>query len=231
MSSGNNSWWKHRPLAYVCIIIILTMCCSVGIHSQNIFGRISGTVTDPAGAVVPQTTITITNQATNVARTATTDSNGFYVEDDLPSGVYTVTAGQGGFKTVTMIGIDLAAGARVTVNVGLEVGTATERVEVQGNAETVNTTSGEISRTVDSQQVQKMALNQRNYAQLVSLIPGAALTNFDQTAMTTGMSTNPASVNGNRADGNLFTVDGGFNMDGGSNATQLDNVGIEFSRE
>jgi hypothetical protein len=207
------------------------MSCGVSLLSQNIFGRISGTVTDPAGAVVPQTTITITNQATNVARTATTDSNGFYVEDDLPSGVYTVTAGQGGFKTVTISGVDLAAGARVTVNVGLEVGTATERVEVQGNAETVNTTSGEISRTVDSQQVQKMALNQRNYAQLVSLIPGAALTNFDQTAMTTGMSTNAASVNGNRADGNLFTVDGGFNMDGGSNATQLNNVGIDFIRE
>ncbi len=63
------------------------MCCGVSIHSQNIFGRISGTVTDPAGAVVPHTTITITNQATNVARTATTDNNGFYVEDDLPSGV------------------------------------------------------------------------------------------------------------------------------------------------
>src|SRR5258705_286836 len=102
MRSEKISWRTHPPMAYVCSIIVLTMCCSVGIYSQNIFGRISGTVTDPAGAVVPQTTITITNQATNVARTATTDSNGFYVEDDLPSGVYTVTAGQSGFKTVTM---------------------------------------------------------------------------------------------------------------------------------
>jgi hypothetical protein len=200
-------------------------------HTQNIFGRISGTVTDPAGAVVPLTKITITNKATNVARNATTDDNGFYAQDDLPSGVYTVTAEQGGFKTVTIGQVELSAGARVTVNLNLEVGSATERVEVQGNAETVNTTSGEISRNVDSQQVQKMALNQRNYAQLVSLIPGAALTNFDQTAMTTGMSTNASSVNGSRSDGNLFTVDGGFNMDGGSNVTQLNNVGIDFIRE
>src|SRR2546425_12399559 len=66
---------------------------------------------------------------------------------------------------------------------------------------------------------------------MISLIPGAALTTFDQTTLTTGMSTTAASVNGNRADGNLFTVDGGFNLDGGSNATQLNNVGIDFIRE
>src|SRR5262249_27366313 len=65
----------------------------------------------------------------------------------------------------------------------------------------------------------------------VTLIPGAALTNFDQTTLTTGMSTTAASVNGLRADGNLFTVDGGYNLDSGSNATQLNNVGIDFVRE
>src|SRR5258708_25707450 len=62
-------------------------------------------------------------------------------------------------------------------------------------------------------------------------MPGAVLTTFEQTAFTTGMSTTGSSVNGMRADGNLFTVDGGFNMDSGSNSTQLDNVGIDFIRE
>src|SRR5260370_10731015 len=76
-----------------------------------------------------------------------------------------------------------------------------------------------------------MALNERNYVQLVSLIPGAALTTIDQALLTTGMSTTPSSVNGTRADGNFFSVDGGYNMDSGSNATQLDNVGIDFVRE
>ena len=113
----------------------------------------------------------------------------------------------------------------------LEVGKVSDQVEVQGTSEAVNTTSGEISKTVDSKQVQKLALNERNYAQLISLVPGAALTTFDQTTLTTGMSTTTATVNGTRADGNLFTVDGGFNLDGGSNATQLNNVGIEFIRE
>ena len=151
--------------------------------------------------------------------------------DDLQAGTYSVAAEQSGFKTSEKAGIGLRAGARLTVNLSLEIGATSEMVEVQGGAETVNTTSGELARHIDSQQVQKAALNQRNYAQLVSLIPGAALTTFDQTTLTTGMSTTAASVNGNRADGNLFTVDGGFNLDGGSNATQLNNVGLDFIRE
>lgn len=222
---------SSEPCSYICTALLLTICCSVSIQAQNIFGRISGTVTDPAGAVVPNTKITITNEATQAARTATTDGSGFYVADDLLAGTYSVAAEQSGFKTINKAGIGLAAGARLTVNLSLEVGTASETVEVQGGVEAVNTTSGELGRHIDSQQVQKAALNQRNYAQLVSLIPGAALTAFDQTALTTGMSTTAASVNGNRADGNLFTVDGGFNLDGGSNATQLNNVGLDFVRE
>src|SRR5258708_8148909 len=210
---------------------ILILCGSDNIQAQNIFGRISGMVTDPAGAVVPNARITITNEATKIARTTTSDGSGFYTADDLQTGSYSVTAEQNGFKTTFQAGIGLAAGARVTVNLSLEVGVASETVQVQGSADAVNTTSGELARHIDSQQVQKAALNQRNYAQLISLIPGSALTVFDQTSLTTGMSTTAASINGNRADGNLFTVDGGFNLDGGSDATQLNNIGLDFINE
>src|SRR5215471_15759783 len=199
--------------------------------AQDIFGVIAGTVTDPSGAAVPHAKITITNQATSLQRTLSTDDRGFYLAPQLPVGIYKVTVEVKGFKTVTKDGNDLAAGAHLSVNLALEIGSVTEVVEVHTTGETVNTISGEISRTIDSEQVQHLALNERNYVQLVSLIPGAALTSFDQTALTTGMSTTASSVNGQRADGNLFTVDGGFNMDSGSNATQLDNVGIDFVRE
>jgi len=199
--------------------------------AQDIFGRISGTVSDTTGAVIPGAKVTITNEETKLARTVTSDSRGFYVAPELAVGVYSVSAEVKGFKTTTKSGNDLVAGAHMTVDVTLQVGAVTESVEVRTVGETVNTTSGEISRTIDSQQVEHMALNERNYVQLVSLIPGAALTNFDQTTLTTGMSTTSSSVNGLRADGNLFTVDGGYNLDSGSNATQLDNVGIDFVRE
>jgi hypothetical protein len=199
--------------------------------AQDIFGRISGTVTDPTGAVIPGAKVTITNEETQLGRSVTADTRGFYVAPELPVGVYSVTGEYKGFKTTKASGNDLVAGARMTVDLTLQVGSVTESVEVRTVGETVNTTSGEISRTIDSQQVEHMALNERNYVQLVSLIPGAALTNFDQTSLTTGMSTTASSVNGLRADGNLFTVDGGYNLDSGSNGTQLDNVGIDFVRE
>jgi hypothetical protein len=200
-------------------------------EAQNIFGQISGTVKDASGAVLPGVKVSITNEETKLTRTLTSNETGFYVAPDLQAGSYRVSAEQPGFQSATNTKNDLVAGGHLTVNLILNVGAVTQDVEVVEAVEIVNTTSGEISHTIDSRQVEELALNERNYAQLVSLLPGAALTSFDQTALTTGMSITAASVNGLRADGNLFTVDGGYNMDSGSNGTQLNNVGIDFVRE
>src|SRR5579859_5559978 len=200
--------------------------------AQDVLGRISGTVTDAQGAVIPDANITITNEQTKLSRTLKTDANGFYVTDDLPVGIYTVGAtAQQGFKAFKKTGNELSAGVRLAVDIKLEVGATTDVIEVNATGEAVNTVSGELGRTVGAQQVQNLALNQRNYVQVVSLIPGATLTSFDQQLLTTGMSTTASSVNGHRSDGNNFTVDGGFNMDAGSNGTQLNNVGIDFIQE
>src|SRR5437879_4062051 len=67
--------------------------------------------------------------------------------------------------------------------------------------------------------------------QVLSLTPGTALTVDDQLSLTTSLAINNQSVNGNRPDSNALSVDGGFNMDSGSNASQVNNVGIDFSRE
>ena len=87
-----------NQVSCICGLVILTICCSVNIQAQNIFGRISGTITDQAGAVVPNIKITIANEATKAARMVTTDADGFYLVDNLPVGSYSVTAEQKGFK-------------------------------------------------------------------------------------------------------------------------------------
>ncbi|HTD21378.1 MAG TPA: carboxypeptidase regulatory-like domain-containing protein [Terriglobales bacterium] len=227
---------QFRWFALAAFAVIVTALCLAAFvqpaAAQDVFGRISGTVTDTQGAVIPDANITITNEQTKLSRILKTDANGFYVADDLPVGLYTVGAtAEHGFKAFKKTGNDLTAGTRLTVDIKLQVGATTDVVEVTATGETVNTVSGELARTVDSLQVRTLALNERNYVQLVSLVPGAALTAFDQTALTTGMSTTASSLNGRRADGNNFTVDGGFNMDSGSNATQLNNVGIDFIEE
>lgn len=224
-------WMHFFPFKSILLAALVLATVAEFAVAQNIFGRISGTVTDPSGAVVPNVKVRIVNEETKLTRDVTTDPNGFYVATDLPVGSYSVATELPGFKSIKKSGNELVAGGRLTVDIRLALGAATETIDVTAQGEAVNTTSGEISRTVDLHQVQALALNERNYGQLVSLIPGAALTTFDQTTLTTGMSTTATSVNGLRADGNLFTVDGGYNLDGGSNATQLTNVGIDFIRE
>src|ERR1035437_5546226 len=223
------SLFKYLAGALVMLAMITLAPLS---HAQgDIFGVLSGKVADSTGALIPGVTITITNEATKLSRVDVTDSMGFYTAPQLQVGRYTVKGEKKGFKALLLTGIDVNAGAHATADLTLQVGAANEEITVESTGETINTQSAEMSSTVDSQQVQDLALNERNYVQLTTLIAGAAMTTFDQTSFTTGMSTTAASINGMRADSNLFTVDGGFNMDSGSNATQLNNVGIDFTSQ
>ncbi len=202
------------------------------LFAQNYNGRISGTVADSTGAVIPGATVVITNTGTNLSWKATTDSSGFYQVVNLPPGVYNVEAEASGFRKALKSGYDMPDAGRITADFRLEVGAVTESVvvsEVLG--ETVNTVSGEVARTIDSSQVEDLALNGRNYLQLVSLIPGVALLDEDQMATTTSLSVTNQSVNGTRGGSNHLMVDGGMNLDSGSNGSQNNNVGVDFIRE
>jgi Carboxypeptidase regulatory-like domain len=225
-----------KPLAFriimVCALIAMVLpSTSPNVFAQTNVGRISGTVTDTSGAVVPDATVTVTNEATKLTRAVTTDDKGFYVVTNLPVGNYTVGVEQKGFKKAVKSDNNLVADGRVTVDFEVEPGAVTESVTVSASAgETVNTTSGEVSRVIDTAQVQELALNGRNYMQLTTLIPGAPLLNDDQLGLMTGLSVNQP-INGNRGNANLLTVDGGFNLDSGSNNSQINNVGVDFIRE
>ena len=216
----------------ICSVLLLTIVACHSAFGQTNFGRISGTVTDSSGAVIPNATVTIRNNATNAERTSVTDGEGFYTVTNLPVGSYTISVEQTGFKKSVQTDNVLTADTRLTVNLTLEAGAVSETVEVSTSAgETVNTTSGEVARVVDRRQVQNLALNGRNYMQLVTLVPGAAILDEDQLALTTSLSISQAAINGNRPNYNSLTVDGGFNMDSGSNNSQVNNVGIDFIQE
>ena len=127
----------------------------------------------------------------------------------------------------------MSAGGRLTVDLRLQVGAVTETVTVTATGETVNTTSGEISTTITQQQVLNMALNQRHYESLIGLVPGAALqgSGTNPAALTTNYNTSVADINGQRLDGQNCSVDGGFNLDSGSNNSMFNQVGIDFIQE
>ena len=201
--------------------------------AQDIFGRIVGTVTDPSGATVAGVKVTIVDEATQAGRDVTTDRNGYFVADELPVGTYSLIAERAGFKRTTKKGNLLSAGGRLTVDLSLEVGAVTESVAVTATGDTVNTTSGEISTTITQKQVLDMALNQRHYESLVTLVPGAALqgSGTNPAALTSNYNNTVAVTNGQRADGQNWSVDGGFNLDSGSNASTFNQVGIDFVQE
>src|SRR6266436_2534131 len=154
---------RLRPAALNSLMILFAVSLLFGALefavAQDIFGRIVGTVTDSSGGAVPNVKVTIVNEATKVPRALTADKNGYFVADSLPVGTYTVTAEQKGFKTTEKVGNVLVAGGRLTVDLGMEVGAVTETVHVEAIGDTVNTTSGEISTTIDFQQMQNMAFN------------------------------------------------------------------------
>src|SRR5580692_11273578 len=218
------------------MILIATMLLSAAAEfavAQDIVGRIVGTVTDPSGAAVPDIQVTIVNEATQVGRDVTSDRNGYFVADELPAGTYTVVAQKAGFKKITAKGNVVTAGGRLTVDLRLEVGAVSETVEVLAVGETVNTSSGELSTTITQDQIQNLALNQRHYESLIGLVPGSALqgSGTSPAALTSNYNNSVAVTNGQRLDGQNWSVDGGFNLDSGSNNSVFNQVGADFIQE
>jgi hypothetical protein len=214
------------------LIATLFAVCSGTLHAQTSFGQIAGTVTDNAGAVVPGANITVTNLDTKAVRTAKSDDSGYYILTNLPIGNYTVELSAPGFRGEKRSGIVITADAHVSADFSVQIGTATESVTVSAVAgETLNTTSGEVARVIDSKQVENLALNGRNYTQLLTLVPGAVVTNPDIFSVTTSLASNNQTINGNRSDTNNLTVDGAYNQIPGSNGSLMNNVGPDFIQE
>jgi hypothetical protein len=217
------------------LLLAMAACLLAGVTAaaaQTIAGQISGTVVDTSKGILPGVTITVTNEGTQATRTTVTDGQGSWVVTNLLPGTYTVEAELEGFKKTRRTGFILYADGRLTADISLDVGGVAEVVEVVSSAgESVNRTSGEIARTIDGTQVRDMALNGRNYLQLASIIPGAALLNDDSLDLTTSLSTTGQSINGSRGNSSSLLIDGGTNLDSGSNGSQINNVGLDFIQE
>ncbi len=211
----------------VCVVAVLL--APGGVVAQTNVGQISGVVRDPSGGVLPGVAITIVNVDTQFIRTETTDEHGAYVVTNLPVGDYSVTAELEGFRKATRTDFAVTADGRLTADFTLNVGQMTETVLVRAvRGEQVNRTSGEIARVIDGDQVRDLALSGRNYIELATLIPGAVQLEDDPMVLTTSLSASGAAINGARGNSGNLTVDGGFNLDSGSNASQISNVGLEF---
>ncbi len=205
------------------------MFLASGALAQSNVGSISGEITDTSGAAVPNCIVTATNPQTGLKRTVNSQENGIYVFASLPEGTYNIRAEKEGFRPSEQSGAVLDAASRRTIDFKLEIGTLSESVSVSAATEQVQTASGDVARVIASRQLSQIALNGRNYSQLLRLIPGAVATTLDPFGL--ALSTTGQRINGIRSDSILFSVDGAENMDNGGNSNAAVNPSADSIAE
>jgi hypothetical protein len=208
------SVWGLTAL-FVSITFVLIPLAS----AQTITGTISGDITDYSGAVVAGAAVTVENLGTSEKRTAMTTASGSFLVPDLPIGKYKVTATADGFKTLTQMA-EVLAGAVTRSGFKLPVGQRTETVEVEGSAPLVDLSPNN-NNYVDSEKIENVPLNGRDFNSLVAITPGVQ--------RTPGGGFLAISINGSRTTSNNYFIDGLYNNDryyGDSAINQTGIVGI-----
>src|SRR5258706_1261509 len=214
---------KRLGLQVVLFLLALGLLTAARAQTSTV-GNISGNVRDPQGAGVPKVEVTISDDRTGASRTVMSDDEGHYSAPSLAVGHYTVSVSPPGFKKTVANEVELHVAENKVVNLDLQLGQVSETVTVSSTASTVETRSGDVNSLVSEKQVTELPLNGRNYAALVTLVPGLSAPNESGAFGTQGTGLDShvdVSVNGNQSNANMWTVDGVNNMDVGSNATLL----------
>src|ERR1700682_2649520 len=179
-------------------MLALAVLLSSPVYAQVSGATLSGTVTDASGAVITNAEVSIKNTATDVTREVTTDSSGVYSAPNLLPGIYEITVVAAGFSTSVQTGLTLTVGATQALDISLQIGRKTERLDVSGIAPAVQLTSSIMSAEVDSTTVRELPLNGRDWTQLATLQPGVISVRVEA----------GPSNRGNRGYGTLLSVSG-----------------------
>ena len=177
---------------------------------------ITGTVTDPSGAVISQARVTMTQAGTQVRRTAATNASGQFTIPSLTPATYRLTVEAAGFKTYVQ-DVTLLADQSGSLQVPMQLGQAQETVTVEATATLVNTITPVLSQVIERSRLVELPLNGRNAADLTKMVAGAldsnngAGTSQGDTKQVPGVET--ISVNGARPDQISYNLDGGTNQD------------------
>ena len=216
-----------RP-ARTAIFAILVSTLPLLSPAQETTGSISGTVTDPSGASIAGAAVTLINtDKGETVRLVSTDRSGFFTATSLPLGTYTVKLASEGFQTEDITGLVLHVNDALTVNRRLTIGSSAQELTVTADALQVNLEDATSAGLINGTQVRELVLNNRNYEQLVALMPGVSYGGAtDQLYIGTSLPSGTAavvsfSINGQRNSTNNWTIDGADNVDRGSNLTLL----------
>ena len=206
----------HRPLVQTTLLVAALLCVSpVALTQTATTGVLSGTVTDPSGAGVPNALVQVMNHGTGEKREVKSGPNGTYVAPLLSPGAYRVEVGAEGFARVAYPNIRIAVTETTVLDVGLKVGAASVTVEVSGAPPVVQTTTNTLGDVVSTNDVQSLPLVNRNFTQIMDLSAGVAagVTRADEIGRGSGGEIPVAEgaglyVQGARASDNNFQMNG-----------------------
>ncbi|HEX8685327.1 MAG TPA: carboxypeptidase-like regulatory domain-containing protein, partial [Pyrinomonadaceae bacterium] len=188
-----------------CLAALLLLCAAAAV-AQGAFGSLTGTVRDPAGAILAGASVEATNKATGDKRSAVTNEEGVYTITNLPVGTYTLTVTSAGFAPGKAEDVNVSVSFTTTLDVSLSPAGAAESVTVVGadTATSLNTTDQQLSTLISNKKILDLPLLSRDPNALVLLAPGVA-----------GSSSTLGGfvVNGQRERNNNFLVDGIDNND------------------
>ena len=192
------------------LLVLIALVTSQPSHGQQVMAAITGKVTDPSGASVPEAKVTATDIERGSLVTTTTNSDGIYDLPQVPIGIYNVKVEHTGFQAAQESNITLVLNQVARLDFQLKVGDVATSVEVTGtSAPLVQTDSTQISTVMDAHAIANLPLETRNYNQLALLTPGAVTTSPG--AFNTGLSTFNSGrpyINGNREQANYYLLDG-----------------------
>jgi hypothetical protein len=201
------------------LCLVLVTFPGVSAFSQT-SASLVGSVKDPSGASVANAQVTVVSNDRGITRNTTSNGDGEWAVPALSPGKYDLSVAAPGFKKFEAKGVVLEVGQKARVEVAMQVGAASTEVTVEGSAiAQVETQSSELAGTVNGKEISQLQLNGRNFTQLVTLVPGVS-NQTGQDEGTVGVAGNVGySINGGRLEYNNWELDGGDNMDNGSNTT------------
>ena len=209
--------------------IALLLALAVPAWAQQTTGTIQGTVRDQSGGILPGATIVAKHVQTGRLADALANENGQYTIPLLQPGTYELTFSLTGFQPQTVKGIELHVNDRLDIIGKLGVGAVSESVEVSSATSFVQP-SPAVQTLIGPTQVQELPLNNRNFVQLATLVPGVSSDLSDEVGI--GLtSTISISINGGRRNAVNWMVDGVSNVDVGSNITLLSTPTLESIQE
>ncbi|MDE1178185.1 MAG: TonB-dependent receptor [Edaphobacter sp.] len=165
--------------------------------------QLAGVVRDTSSANISGASVTLKNQKTSDTSAAKTNGSGLYVFSSVQPGIYTLTVSASGFQSEAVTGITVEVAGKVTRDVKLKIGAASDTVSVDGSGMTMNTVDASVSTVIDHRFVENLPLNGRSFQSLMTLAPGVTVVPSAGSG-----SSGEISVNGQRTEANYYTIDG-----------------------